>query len=141
MNTYLRRNRITPIPVQKPPKTTFPRGRQGHQLISMNITLSSQKLRHAADLKDRIDALQADLSALFNGTSETTPLRRRGMSPAGRARIAAAQRARWARMKTGGNGAVTRKLRRRMSAAAKARLAAVARARWKKARAAGRNAL
>jgi hypothetical protein len=63
------------------------------------------------------------------------------MSAAGRARIAAAQRARWSRFHANGQGRAARKPQRRMSPAAKARLAAVARARWKAAKAAGKTAL
>ena len=74
-----------------------------------------------------------------------TRKRRGGMSAAGRARIAEAQRRRWAALKGGesGNGSPVTKGsgRRRMSPAARARIAAAARARWKKAKAAGRNAL
>jgi hypothetical protein len=57
---------------------------------------------------------------------------RRGMSEEGRARIAAAQRARWAKQK-GPDGA--RKAKRRMSAEGRARIAAAARARWARERA------
>ncbi len=111
-----------------------------YKLILMNIT--SQDLRRAADLKERIEALQSELSALLAGT-EPAPQRRgkKGMSAAGRARIAAAQRARWARLKTTTNGAAMPKRRRTMSAAAKAKLAQVARARWRKAKAAGKTTL
>src|SRR5262245_1093747 len=100
----------------------------------MDINLSAQQLRRAADLQERIETLQAELSALLGSTAKTSG--KRGMSAAGRARITAAQRARWAKVRAGGDGAATPKSRRRMSASAKARLAAVARARWKKAKAA-----
>ena len=102
--------------------------------------LSSQQLGRAADLKDQIDALEAELSSLLGGSQPTTN-RRRGMSAAGRARIAAAAKARWDRWRAGRNGGTTRRPRRQMSAAAKVRLAAVARARWRKAKASGKNAL
>ena len=59
---------------------------------------------------------------------------RRGMSAAARERIAAAQRARWARQK--GGGSASTKPKRKMSAAGRARIAAAARARWAKFRAA-----
>src|SRR5688572_4013379 len=65
---------------------------------------------------------------------------KRTMSPEARARIAAAQRARWAKQK-GANGQSTKaasngKPKRRMSAAARKALAAAARKRWAAARAA-----
>jgi len=61
------------------------------------------------------------------------------MSAAGRARIAAAARARWARVNATKKSAT--KTRRKMSAAARAKIAAAAKARWKKAKAAGRKRL
>ena len=60
---------------------------------------------------------------------------RRGMSAAARERIAAAQRARWARQK-GSSGSRVTKPKRKMSAEGRARIAAAARARWAKFRAA-----
>jgi len=60
---------------------------------------------------------------------------RRGMSVAARERIAAAQRARWARQK-GSSGSRATKPKRKMSAEGRARIAAAARARWAKFRAA-----
>jgi len=88
--------------------------------------LSSQQLRQAADIQDRISSLQRELEKLLGGGSSeaSAPARngRRGRrlnlrvaKPAGR--------------------------RRRMSAAARAKIAAAARARWKKAKAAGKNSL
>lgn len=64
----------------------------------MSISLSSlstAQLRRAADLKDKIEALNQELASLLGGTSK----KKRGMSAAGRARVAAAQRARWAKIK------------------------------------------
>ena len=60
-----------------------------------------------------------------------------GISAAGRARIAAAQRARWAKTRgQSGGGAASGRKRRHMSAEGRARIAAAARARWAKVRAA-----
>ena len=104
----------------------------------MNIT--SQQLRRAAEIQEKIEALQSELSALLNGTEPTLQRRRKGgMSAAGKARIAAAQRARWAKFKARGNS--KHSTRRHMSAAAKAKLAKIARLRWKKAKAAGKTVL
>jgi hypothetical protein len=71
------------------------------------------------------------------------------MSAAGRARIAAAARARWAKVRAAkgqGNAPSSTSLktsgkRRTMSAGAKAKIAAAARARWAKAKAAGKSRL
>jgi len=68
----------------------------------MNIaTLSSKQLRRAAAIKVQIGRLQNRLNYLLGGQLEGTPKtkRRRKMSAAGRARIAAAQKARWAKIK------------------------------------------
>lgn len=62
------------------------------------------------------------------------------MSAAGRAAIAAAQKARWAKVK-GRTSKPIRRGRRKMSTAARAKIAAAARVRWAKAKAAGRRAL
>jgi hypothetical protein len=105
---------------------------------AMNLDITSQQLRRAADLKERIEELQNELSALLGETPEPNAPRKRNMSAAGRARIAAAQRARWSRFHVNGPG---RAPQRKMSAAGKARLAAVARARWRKVKAAGKNTL
>ena len=61
-----------------------------------------------------------------------------GMSAAGRARIAAAQRARWAKVKAtnGKQNVVTMAKRRTLSVAARRKIAAAQRARWAKVKAA-----
>jgi hypothetical protein len=66
----------------------------------MNITdLTPQQLRRAASIRERIDALNKELRQLLdvsirNGTTST---KKRTMSAAARRKIAAAQRARWAK--------------------------------------------
>lgn len=104
------------------------------------------QLRHAADLKEQIDTLQYELSELLGSSGQhedgvaAGPKRR--MSRAGRARIAAAARARWAKLRRqsgAGNSAPQKK--RKMSSAAKARLSAIAKARWRKAYAQGKTRL
>jgi len=66
--------------------------------------LSAKQLRQAANIKDKIEALQADLSQLLGGAStaeENAPAKkkRRRMSAAGRAKIVAAAKARWAKVR------------------------------------------
>ena len=118
--------------------------------MNASITnLSAIDLRRAAEIKDRIEALQSELNNILYEDSGTrssggtrnsgTPYASRRMSAAGLARIRAAQKARWARFRANKGPAPAPK--RRMSAAAKAKIAAVARERWRKAKAAGRNAL
>jgi hypothetical protein len=111
----------------------------------MNLisNLTAQQLRRAADIQEKIAALQDELSQYLGGSvSSAKAPRKRRMSAAGRARIIAAQKARWAKVKTStGSKPAGKAKRRKMSAAAKAKIAAAARARWAKAKAAGRKAL
>ena len=100
------------------------------------LNLTTAKLRRIIALKQQIEKLQARLEALASGAS--APLGRPAkkkwtMSAAARLKIAAAQRARWAKVKGTTKPA---KKKRTMSAAARAKIAAAARARWAKYRAA-----
>jgi hypothetical protein len=75
----------------------------------MNITnLTPQQLRKAADIQERIQSLQSELNSILGGGEASTPAqatepptkpKKRKMSAAGRAAIAAAARARWAKVK------------------------------------------
>lgn len=90
----------------------------------MNKVPSSADLRRAASIREKIDELERELTSLLGGggsrssagrksasaseeegaTGSKTARKRGGrrkMSPEARARIAAAQRARWARQKGG----------------------------------------
>jgi hypothetical protein len=119
----------------------------------MNPSISLEQLKRALQLKEQINDLQSKLSTLLESSptmprgrksvqSDALPKGKGGMSAAGRERIAAAQRARWAKAK---GGLATQKVgntsKRNMSAAARAKIAASARARWKKAKAAGKSTL
>jgi hypothetical protein len=103
--------------------------------------LTSKQLRRAASIKETIEELQNELNKLGEGS--TTPAKtakpKRKMSAAGRARIAAGQKARWAKKK--GIKPTAKKARRKMSAAAKAKISAAAKARWAKAKASGKKRL
>jgi hypothetical protein len=104
--------------------------------------LSASQLRRAAGIKHKIETLQKQFARLLGGTAGAAPGKRRKLSAAGRARIAAAARARWAKVKGRKSAAKpVRKVRRKMSAAARAKIAAAARARWAKAKAAGKKTL
>ena len=100
-------------------------------------SLSAVQLRRAAAIKEQIDALENELGKLLGGAAGSGN-GRRVMSASARARIAAAQKARWAKVKGNNGGGGTR---RKMSAAARAKIAAAAKARWAKAKAAGRKSL
>lgn len=114
----------------------------------MNLTnLSAAQLRHAADLQEKIASLQNELAHYLGGSSsapvDSAPVKRKfRMSAEGRARIIAAQKARWAKVHaTRGAAKPAKPGRRTMSRAARAKIAAIARARWAKVKAAGKKAL
>jgi hypothetical protein len=105
------------------------------------MDVTTEQLRRAVSLKEQIESLEQQLASLLGGGAGRVVGRgqaggrggRRTMSAAARARIAAAQRARWARQRGGGVGARAAggpRKRRRMSPEARARIAAAQRARW-----------
>jgi len=107
------------------------------------LDLSPAELKHAASLKEQIDALQKQLSALLGSPAPAAkpaaPAKKRTISAAGLARIKAAQKARWAKVKQGAAKAAAKpvatlpaKKKFTMSAAAKAKISAAAKARWAK---------
>jgi hypothetical protein len=105
--------------------------------------VSVRQLERAIKIKAKLESLQTQLDEVLGGDGGENPTpsgKKRRMSAAGRAAIAAGARKRWA-MYRGKSGSAPAKPRRKMSAAARARMAAVARERWRKAKAAGRTAL
>lgn len=76
-------------------------------------------------LSSQLDNINRALAALG-----TTSHSRSGISAAGRARIAAAQRLRWAKAKGGKVVSIAGRKKRKMSAAAIARIRAGQKARW-----------
>ena len=116
-------------------------------------SLTTVQLRRAADLKEKIEALNKELAVILGATSSVAtaaPVKgKRKMSAAARAKIAAAQKARWAKAKVG-KVAVKPTVKpaakpaakpSKMSPAAKARLSAIAKARWAKVKATGKKTL
>jgi hypothetical protein len=106
----------------------------------MNLAGVVQQLRkeryQAARIVERLDAALAALNGSSYGRRTGTGSR---MSAAGRARIAAAQRARWAKVRRNGvqkQNVVSMPKRKRMSVAARKKIAAAQRARWAKVKAA-----
>jgi hypothetical protein len=92
-------------------------------------------------LSNEMKAVGAALSAFGAAYGKGTKLRHR-MSASGRARIAAAQRARWAKEKAKSGKAKVAPIakKRTMSASARRRIAAAQRARWAKVKAAKKSA-
>ena len=106
--------------------------------------LTPAQLRHAAGLKEKIEALQHQLSQLkgIPGTTaeaaEPAPRARKKISAAGIARIRAAQKLRWAKVKNAapaGPAKPGKRGRKKMSLAGRAKMAAAAKARWARVRA------
>ena len=100
--------------------------------------LSVSDLRKAANLKERIEALEKELGQLIgaapkaSATAGAAPGRKGGMSAAGKARIAAAQRIRWAKVKAAKGETKPAKKKRGMSPEGKARIIAAQKLRWAK---------
>ncbi len=124
------------------------------------ISLTPSQLRQAADLKEQIAGLEKQLASI-EGTKpiaakvsvQSKPAKpaKKGMSAAGKAKIAAAQKLRWAKInaakakpatKTAAKAIVAKpapkpaKKKFVMSAEAKAKISAAAKARWAKVKAA-----
>lgn len=104
------------------------------------LNLTAPQLRKAADLKEKIAKLETELDQLLGSSAPTTakPVKKKGMSAAGRAKVAAAQKARWAKIHAAkGKTAAkpVKKARKKMSAEGRAKIAAAQKARWAKVKA------
>lgn len=108
--------------------------------------LSIQQLRKAATLKEKIESLEKELGRILGSPTKpvahVVPKKRRKMSAVARAKIGAAQKARWAKV-NGKKLSVkpVKKAKRKMSAVARAKISASAKKRWAKAKAAGKSKL
>lgn len=99
--------------------------------------LSISQLKEAIDIKERIEDLQSQLQHVLGRSSPSTfqtvvKQAKRTMSAAGRARIVAAQKARWAKIKGTAKSAMASVKKGGISAAGRARIAAAQKARWAK---------
>jgi hypothetical protein len=103
------------------------------------------QLKRAIALTEQIETLRADIASLFSGSPKvsapvtTAPVakaKKGGMSAEGRARVAAAQKARWAKVKGQKAAPVAApvKGKRTISAAHREKLKAAAKARWARAK-------
>ena len=103
-------------------------------------TLSVSDLRKAANLKEQIEALERELSDLIGNGSPAPAVKGKkgGMSDAGKARIIAAQKARWAKVKASkpspspAKAAAAPKKKGGISPEGLARIKAAQKARWAK---------
>ncbi len=111
------------------------------QLASLLKSLTDE--RNA--LQVRLNAINAVLGAVASPSTSAAPAQgtgsgKRSFSAATKAKMAAAQRARWAKVK-GPDAAPAKIVTRKFSAAARAKIGAAAKARWAKAKAAGQKTL
>ena len=95
-------------------------------MSSSIANLSAQQLRRAANIKDKIQSLENELGRILGASTKSSnavaPKKKRKMSAAGRAKIAAAARARWAKVKGQKPAAKpVKKARRKMSAASESK--------------------
>jgi hypothetical protein len=111
-------------------------------MVTTLSNISVRQLKRAVTVRERIEKLEQQLQAILGESSASVAGSdgRRTMSASARAKIAAAQKARWAKQKSG-EVVPEVKRRRKMSASARAKIAAAARARWAKAKAANRKTL
>jgi hypothetical protein len=119
-------------------------------MISLS-SLTSNQLKRAAAIQEQIEALHNELNGLLdgNGAAAVVPASvsaapkagRKKISAAGIARIKAAQKLRWAKVKAAKPSVSAPKKTKKMSAAARAKIAAVAKARWAAIKAAGKKRL
>jgi hypothetical protein len=112
------------------------------------IELSPKALRKAADLQERVLSLQEELGQLLGGEVSTlaqpteAPKKKWKFSAASRAKMRAAQIARWAKIKgTTASATPEQKPKRKFSAAGRAAMSAAAKARWAKVKKAGKSRL
>jgi hypothetical protein len=99
--------------------------------MSSLTSVLNQLEQERSRLTSQLAGLSNALAAL-NGAGKSGARRGGTMSAAGRARIAAAQRARWAKVKGQKVVSIASRKRRKMSAAAIARIRAAQKARWAK---------
>ena len=72
--------------------------------MSNLLSLTSAQLKRAADLKDKISKLEKELVSILGAAPAAAPApkKKSKMSAASRAKISAAQKARWAKAKKEG---------------------------------------
>jgi hypothetical protein len=104
-------------------------------------TLPIGQLKRVVDIREQIESLTLELHQLLGGSpgvhaNGASNGRKRTLSPVGRAKIAAAQRLRWARFNAARGGRPQPASRHMLSEAGRARVSAAVKARWARFRAA-----
>ena len=104
------------------------------------INITPTQLRKAADLQERIQSLQRELNEILGGSGPAEPAaidapkKKWKFSAAARAKMRAAQKARWAKIKGTASTTPATKKKGKMSAAGRAAIRAAQKARWEKIR-------
>lgn len=102
-------------------------------LTAADLARITKLLKKKEALLERVAKVDARLSAFESGTP-VAAVGKRTMSPAARAKIAAAQKKRWAKINKGKKAAkpVAKAKKNKMSAAGRAAISAAAKAMWAK---------
>jgi uncharacterized phosphosugar-binding protein len=96
------------------------------------MTNLTSVLKQLQQERNRLSSRREQLNKAISALTAARSTRRGTISSAGRARIAAAQRARWAKAKGQKVVSIVSRKRRKMSAAAIARIRAAQKTRWAK---------
>jgi hypothetical protein len=102
----------------------------------MNLfDLTPEQLKRAASIKERIDGLNKQLRGILGGkpTSRAAPTRNRSMSASVKKKIAATQKARWAKVRSSKPATVSARpaaKNKSLSPATRAKLSAKLKAYW-----------
>src|SRR5712691_5127481 len=96
------------------------------------MDISVEALQEAISIRRQIDTLEKRLSSMLRGSPASSPPRtgRRHMSAATRAKLAAAARARWAKLKAGTKTTTPAKKTGGITPAGRKRLSQLMKARW-----------
>lgn len=101
------------------------------------LDLTSNQLKRAAAIKERIEALNKELRAILGApaTTQAAPKKKRTMSAAMKKQIAAAQKARWAKLRRANPATqsvtpAAKAKKKTVSPATKAKLSAKLKAYW-----------
>jgi hypothetical protein len=113
------------------------------------LNLSVAQLKRAITIKEQIESLESELASVLGTTPAPAPApavasavapapakKKKVMSPAARAKIGAAQKARWAKLKETSTpaakapAAAPKKKKRKLSPEGRAKIVAAAKARW-----------
>jgi hypothetical protein len=129
-----------PFVIYSPPNVGFDPGNTNKPMSTSFWDHPVETIEKALHLRKQIEALQAELSEIYSGAVQPVATKkadgRRGKrSPAARAKMAAAQKARWAKKRGAAPASPVPKApkkKRTFSAATRKKMAAAAKARWAK---------